>query len=244
MWQGQSVSVVASTYRDRETIRGVVDGLFATGVVDEVVIVDNNAEDGTHEALDGSGARVVDEPRQGLGFGFHTALCSATGDLVITLEVDGTYAPRDILKLLVYSEDFDVVGGTRTSRLLIGDGAQMDGVTRWSNVLYAKAVEVLFNGPHLSDVGCIFRLWSRAAVDHVRSLPLDGGWAYNLDLLLYILRSDLALIEVPVNFKERGGRAVGAGQSMRTAARIAVRMLGIIGRHLVRSSRRTPNVNP
>ena len=244
MWQGRTVSVVASTFRDRHTIRDVVDDLFATDVVDEVLIVDNNAEEGTRTALDGSGARIVHEPRQGLGFGFHTALCSASGDLVITLEVDGTYVARDILKLLVYSDDFDVVCGTRTSRLLIRDGAQMGAVTRWSNVLYAKAVELVFNGPHLSDVGCIFRLMSRRAIDQVRTVPLDGGWAYNLDLLIHLLRSHTSLIEVPVNFQERVGAAVGAGQSFGTAASIAVRMLGIIARHLVRSNRRSPNVNP
>ena len=47
MWNGKDVSVVLMTYAERDSIREVIDGFLATGVVDEVVVVDNNAEPGT-----------------------------------------------------------------------------------------------------------------------------------------------------------------------------------------------------
>ena len=43
MWNDKAVSVVLMTFAERDSIRAVIDGFFATGVVDEVVVVDNNA---------------------------------------------------------------------------------------------------------------------------------------------------------------------------------------------------------
>jgi glycosyltransferase involved in cell wall biosynthesis len=49
MWNGKEVSVVLMTYAERDSIRGVIEGFFATGFVDEVLVVDNNAQPGTRE---------------------------------------------------------------------------------------------------------------------------------------------------------------------------------------------------
>ena len=231
MWKGKSVSVVFSTYRDLETIRACIEDLFATGVVDEVVAVDNNAEAGTKEEILRTKARYCHEPRQGLGHGFQRALREASGDVIVTMEVDGTYRPADVLKLLAYSEDFDVVCGTRTAALLIREGSEMGFFTRWPNVLYAKFVEVLFNTANLTDVGCIFRLMSRPAYERIAHCSMDGGWAFNLDWMLHVIRHRIRFIEIPVNFLPRAGHSVGAGQSKWKAARIAIAMFGFILRH-------------
>jgi glycosyltransferase involved in cell wall biosynthesis len=231
MWKGQSVSVVFSTYRDLHTIRNCIDELFATGVVDEVVAVDNNAEEGTKSEILRTRAKLFVETKQGLGHGFQRALAEATGDILVTIEVDGTYRPSDLIKLLAYSDDFDVVCGTRTASLLIGEGAEMGFLTRWVNVLYAKGIEVLFNTSSLTDVGCIFRLMKRRAYERIEDRPMDGGWAFNLDWMLHIVRTPIRFIEIPVNFLPRSGQAVGAGQSTWMAARIALRMLRLILKH-------------
>ena len=39
MWHGKTVSVVLASYREKDSIRAVIDGYFATGVVDEVIAV-------------------------------------------------------------------------------------------------------------------------------------------------------------------------------------------------------------
>ena len=41
MWNGETVSVVLMTYRERRSIRGVIERFFATGVVDDVFVIDN-----------------------------------------------------------------------------------------------------------------------------------------------------------------------------------------------------------
>ena len=52
MWKGKTVSVVLGTYAERDSIYEVIQGYNATGVVDEIVVVNNNAEPGTKEEVE------------------------------------------------------------------------------------------------------------------------------------------------------------------------------------------------
>ena len=98
MWKGKKVSVVFSTYNEKKTIRKCIEGFFDTGLVDEVIAVDNNAIKGTKEEIKKTKAKYFHEPKQGIGAGYLRALNEATGDIIITTEVDGTYLPRDVIK--------------------------------------------------------------------------------------------------------------------------------------------------
>jgi glycosyltransferase involved in cell wall biosynthesis len=173
MWNGKTVSVVLMTYAERDSIREVIDGFLATGLADEVLVVDNNAEPGTREEVAKTSARLVEEPRQGYGFATRRGLMDATGDLIVLAEPDGTFLPEDLVKLLAYSNECEVVFGTRTTRELIWVGANMSFFLRWGNWAVAKLIEVLFNTSHLSDVGCTYRLLRRG-VGGPRGREHDG----------------------------------------------------------------------
>src|SRR5207302_8078618 len=127
-------------------------------LVDEVLVVDNNAEPGTQEEVARTQARLVHEPLQGYGHATRRGLLEATGDLIVLAEPGGTFLAEDIVKLLVYSGECDVAFGTRTTRDLIWAGANMERFLRWGNWAVAKLIEALFNTNHLSDVGCTYRL--------------------------------------------------------------------------------------
>src|SRR5436305_2136788 len=140
MWNGKSVSVVLMTYAERDSIREVVESFLATGLVDEVLVVDNNAQAGTREEVARTTARLVHEPLQGYGHATRRGLLEATGDLIVLTEPDGTFRPEDIHKLLVYSEECEVVFGTRTTRELVWAGANMARWLRWGNWGVAKMI--------------------------------------------------------------------------------------------------------
>jgi hypothetical protein len=44
MWKDRSVAVVIPTYRESATIRDVIQGFDGLGIVDEILVVNNNAE--------------------------------------------------------------------------------------------------------------------------------------------------------------------------------------------------------
>jgi glycosyltransferase involved in cell wall biosynthesis len=233
MWNGKTVSVVLMTYAERDSIREVIDGFFDAGLVDEVLVVDNNAEPGTREEVRKTRARLVHEPLQGYGYATRRGLVEAKGDLIVIAEPDGTFLPEDVMKLLVYSNECDVVFGTRTTRELIWADANMDWFLRWGNWAVAKLIEVLFNTSHLSDVGCTYRVLRREVAEHVAAGMTVGGNHAGAEIMLLTIVSGARFVEVPVNYLPR------VGVSSVTGKRIAALVVGLRMIRLVLRFRRT-----
>ncbi|MFN8161883.1 MAG: glycosyltransferase family 2 protein [Solirubrobacterales bacterium] len=227
MWEEKRVSVVLMTYAERGSIRRVIDGFFATGVVDEVLVVNNNAEPGTSEEVAQTRAAEVFEPRQGYGHATRRGLTEASGELIVLAEPDGTFLPEDIRKLLVYSNECDAVFGTRTTRELIWHGANMKWFLRWGNWAVAKLVEGLFNTGHLSDVGCSYRLFRREMAGQIAERMRVGGNHAGAEILLLTVTSGARFVEVPVNYLPRVGESSATGDPL-SAISIGLRMVALI----------------
>ncbi len=229
MYKGKKVSVVFGTYNEADSIREVIDGFFATGFVDEVVAVDNNALGNTKEEIEKTKARRVVETKQGYGFAYMRALKEATGDLIVMTEVDGTFDPKDLHKFLLYSEDFPVVFGTRTSRASIWSGAFMPFSVRFGNWAVAKVLEVLHNGPTLTDVGCTYRLIDRKSLEDIKAFfPLShGDGKFSPEMMIWLIRKEKKVIEIPVMYKPRVGVSGYTG-SIWKAAKLGAKMIPMI----------------
>jgi glycosyltransferase involved in cell wall biosynthesis len=239
MWNGKTVSVVLMTYAERDSIRGVIEGFYRTGVVDEVLVVDNNAQPGTAEEVAGTGARLVREVRQGYGHATRRGLLEAAGELIVLAEPDGTFLPQDILKLLVYSRECDVVFGTRTTRELIWAGANMARFLRWGNWAVAKLIEALYNTSHLSDVGCTYRLLRAPTAKQIAASMRTGGSHAGVEIMLLTIVSGARFVEVPVNYLPRVGASSVTGDPLK-AATVGLRMIGLVLSMRRRVSRRCP----
>jgi glycosyltransferase involved in cell wall biosynthesis len=230
MYKNKKVSVVIPTYNEAGSIRAVIDGFFATGFVDEVIVVDNNALGNTKEEIEKTKARrVLESEHQGYGHALMRGLREATGDLIVTCEADGTFEPDDIHKFLLYSDDFPVVFGTRTSRASIWSGAFMPFPVRFGNWAVAKVVEVLHNGPTLTDVGCTYKLISREVLEKLKPLfPLSrGDGKFSPEFMIWTIRKGFEPIEIPVMFKPRIGQSMYTG-SVWKAAKLGFKMIPLI----------------
>ncbi len=211
MWNGKKVSVALPTYNEALSIEEAINGFFKTGVVDEVIVCNNNAAAGTSEAVAKTKAREVFESRQGYGWSCRKAMSEATGDILILSEPDGSFDPQDVFKLLAYSEDFDVVLGSRTKRELIWTGANMGWFMKWGNWAVAKYVEFSFNTTSLTDVGCTMRLMNRKVYDAIQDRFTVGGSHFGPELMLLCIWTKAPLIEIPLNYKRRVGKSMVTG---------------------------------
>ncbi len=227
MWNGQEVSVVLMTYAERDSIRGVIAGFFATGLVEEVLVIDNNAQPGTAEEVRKTSARLVHEPLQGYGHATRRGLLEAHGNIIVLAEPDGTFLPQDLVKLLVYSTECDAVFGTRTTRELIWEGANMARLLRWGNWAVAKMIEVIFNTSHLSDVGCTYKLLRRKTAQHIASEMTVGGSHAGCEIMLLTILSGARFVEVPVNYLPRVGVSSVTGDPLKAVA-VGLRMIQLV----------------
>jgi len=227
MWNSQTVSVVFPAYNEEKYIRPAVEDFFLPGIVDEVVVVNNNSRDRTAEEAAATRARVVHESAQGYGHALRRGLREATGDLVIMAEPDGTFVGRDVMKLLAYADDFEMVCGTRTTRELIWEQANMGWFLRVGNWAVAKLIQTLYDGPSLTDCGCTLRLTRRTALARIQDEFTVGGSHFLPEMVILGLLRGVKIIEVPVNYRGRVGESKITGTFAGTL-RTGFRMIALI----------------
>ncbi len=180
MYLGKKVSIVFPVYNEKENIKNAIEEFLRHPAVDEIIAVDNNSKDGSDKEIQLTSAKYVKETTQGYGAAMRRGMREASGDLIVTVEPDGTFCADDLDRFLVFSQDYEVVFGTRTSRNPVwsgGDpGANMYFSLRMGNWAVVKLLEYLFNGPSFTDVGCSFKLIQRLAYEEIKdSLTVDGN---------------------------------------------------------------------
>lgn len=206
MWARKTVAVIFPTYREKKSIRSAIEEFDASGYVDEIIVVDNNAQEGTKEEVAETRASLIKEPRQGYGRAIRTGIEGTKADLIIIAEPDGTFDGRDVPKLLAYCDDFDTVFGSRTRVALLESNSEMTFVRRLLDVLFGKVISFLYLCGPLSDVGCTLRITNRKGWNKVKRECKADGPMFATEWLLVAVKNKVRFIEIPINFRGRVGK--------------------------------------
>ncbi len=207
MWSKKTVAVIFPTYREKNSIFKAIQEFDSSGYVDEIIVVDNNAEKGTQEQVGKTRARLVIERDQGYGKAIKTGIDATDADLLIVTEPDGTFDGKDVIKLLSYSDDFDIVFGSRTHVPLIKSGAGMHFLRRILDVMLGKLIAFLFLSSTFTDVGCTLRLTNRKSWTKIKKKSKSNGALFATEWQLIAARENIKFIEIPVNYRKRIGRS-------------------------------------
>lgn len=222
------VSVVIPAYNEAASIGHVVRDFRPHA--DEIVVMDNRSSDGTAEIARAAGASVYSQPLRGYGDALRQGLDLATGDILVLVEADATFRAKDLGKLLEYLKDADMVIGTRTTRQLIEQGANMDGLLRWGNVVVGKLVEALWwaREPRFTDVGCTYRALWRDAWQKIRRYMTRDDAAFSPEMMIEMIRVGGRVIEIPVSYYSRRGGESKHSASRWHSVRTGLKMLRLI----------------
>jgi glycosyltransferase involved in cell wall biosynthesis len=118
----KKVSIIIPVYNEKKTIQKCLDKVLSTKIYDfekEIVISDNNSNDGTKELLKNlnhSNVKILfRETNEGKGANIINAISHVSGDIVIMQDADLEYSPDDYEDLVrpFIKYDADVVYGTR-----------------------------------------------------------------------------------------------------------------------------------
>ncbi len=233
MFRERTVSLVIPAYNEEQTIRQVVEEFRTEPHLDEILVVDNNCKDRTAELAAAAGARVVREDRPGYGAALLAGMTAATGEVLVLVEADGSFRARDVVKLLVYLDDAGMVMGTRTTRQMVQQGANMRFLLRWGNVFMAKFLQLCWlrpAEPRFTDVGCTFRALSRATFDKIRPRLRETGPAFSPEMMCAALQERCRVIEIPVTYGNRLGGESKHSDTFGRQARTAWKMFRTIFR--------------
>ena len=197
-----NVSVIIPALNEEEPIAGVVRECFATGVPDQVIVVDNGSTDRTAERAREAGARVATAPR---GYGRACAAgvraLSPECDVVVFIDGDGSDCPEFMRQLVdpIAAGKFDFIIGSRTR------GQREPGSMNFQQVLSGRGAGLivrLLYGVRYTDMSP-FRAIRRDAFTKLNMREETYGW--NLEMQMKAARAGLRILEIPVNHRRRAG---------------------------------------
>jgi len=237
MYKSKRVSVVFPVYNEEENIYNAIISFQSSEFVDEVIVVDNNSTDATKKEIHRTTAKYVHEKRKGYGRALMTGLQKAEGELIITVEPDGTFTEDDIEKFLAYAMQFSVIFGSRTSSSLIWEKAYMPSWVRVGNWICAKELEILFSGPSLTDVGCTYKLIHKSALSEIQHKLHVQGSHFSPHFMITAINSNLNCVEIPVNYKPRIGTSKITGGNVFNTFKLGLYMFVFILLEKIKSAK-------
>jgi glycosyltransferase involved in cell wall biosynthesis len=212
------VSVVIPTFNEASAIAAVIREI-PRDIASEVIVADGGSTDGTQQAAETAGAKVIDAGR-GYGRACMAGAMAATAPAIAFLDGDG--ADRgDLLASIaepVLSGTHDFVIASRTR------GQREPGSMLWHQVSAGRVagwgMGALY-GVRYTDM-CAFRAIRREVLLALDMREMTYGW--NIEMQMKVARAGLRILEVPMPYRCRmGGTSKVAGSlsgTMRASAKI------------------------
>jgi glycosyltransferase involved in cell wall biosynthesis len=200
---GARVSVVIPTLNEAANLPHVLPRI--PGWIDEIVLVDSQSNDGTVEV-----ARqlrpdivVVQQPRLGKGAALRAGFAAARGDIIVTLDADGSTDPAEIpafVGALLAGADF-----VKGSRFAQGGGTDdMEWYRRLGNWGLLQLVRWRFGG-RFTDLCYGYNAFWRHILRHM-DLGDASGFEIETSMNIQALRAGLTVCEVPsIEFRRLNG---------------------------------------
>jgi glycosyltransferase involved in cell wall biosynthesis len=199
-------SIIIPIYNEAESlivlIPALLQSLRALAGTGEIIIVNDGSEDNSLDVLKGEkefqGNLIVIDllSHYGKAIALQSGFDLAQGKIIITLDGDLQHDPHDISKLLdKLQEGYDVVCGWRYPRR-----------DPWLKIWSAKIASFLrksITGEHIHDVGCAFRVFKRATIEHIY---LRGGMHRFFTLIMIRLGYRVGEVQIP-HYPRRFGKA-------------------------------------
>jgi len=174
----------------------------------EVLVIDNCSTDNTAQVARDHGATVIHEPQKGKGNAMRTAFASVRPDsaIVVMLDGDNTYRPKEMLRLIepIESGFCDCVVGSRLGgRLSEGSLHIQNRIANWGYTFLVRQ----FYRANVTDVLSGYFAWDRQALDDLRPHITSGGFAIEMEMITKMIRLDHEVYSVPITYDQRHGHS-------------------------------------
>lgn len=200
-----TVAVIIPAYNEEGAVRANVGDvrrvMDATGILYEIVVVDDGSQDATLAEAEASGARVIHfSENVGYGHALKAGIAATRSDLVAILDADGTYPAEALPEMIDMARSADMVVGDR--------GAQMDNVPllRRPAKKMLTWLACLLAHRRINDVNSGMRVFRRPALENFISL-LPNGFSFTTTITLCMLASNFRVQYLPIAYGKRVGHS-------------------------------------
>ncbi len=210
-----SVSVVVCTLDEEHNVGHVLRKMPPW--IDELIVVDGWSQDRTVEVVRqfAPHARILHQSGTGKGDALRCGVAAATGDVVVTMDADGSHDPTEITNFVAaILQGNDLVKG---SRFLPGGGTRDMPLHRVLANWVLTNLSNLLVGTHLTDVSYGFYAVRPGALR--RFQMVRNGFEGETELIMRFQLAGLRIAEVP-SFESARVHGVGKLRSFRDGSRI------------------------
>lgn len=198
------VSIVLPAYNEEKAIGELIDSIHQTmdkAYQYEIVVVDDCSTDRTAEIAKAKGVRVVERAvTGGSGAARKVGIQVAKGEVIVMLDADGTYSPKDIPKLLEYLPKFDQVNGARTTEQ--GTLKLLRMPVKWA----IKKFACILAGTDIPDLNTGFKAFKKdIMLKYLWAIP--DGFSCVTSMTLAFLCNGYTVKYVPIEYHPRIGES-------------------------------------
>ncbi|KAA5544840.1 glycosyltransferase family 2 protein [Adhaeribacter rhizoryzae] len=201
------INVIIPAYNEEKSIAKVIRDI-PVGLINDIIVVDNNSEDNTFATAQATGATVLKEPRQGYGQACLTGIAYALNKPAhlrpeIIVFIDGDYSdyPEEMPKVLqpILEDKADMVIGSRA----LGNRQKgaMTPQQLFGNWLATSLLKFLYNA-QFTDLGPFRAI----RTDNLVQLGMqDQNYGWTVEMQVKAAKQKLRFTEVPVTYRKRIG---------------------------------------
>jgi len=187
------ISIIIPT-KNESFINQLVQELHSVlvGISHEIIVVDKSSLPPVI-----ADARLIIQKSDGLGKAVLEGLDYARGDVIVTMDGDGSHRPVDVLKLLDKINSCDIVIGSR----FVSGGITKDATHRKLISFVFRKFASLVLGFGIKDSMSGFAAIKKEVYENLRLNPL--GYKINMEIIYKGKKQGYKVCEVPILFEER-----------------------------------------
>ena len=198
------ISVIIPVFNEELTLGNVIERVKAVlrkiGFKYEIIVVDDFSTDRSLELANRQGVKVYSlKKHMGKGYALRAGFAKAKGDIITTIDSDGSHRPEELPSLLtpILQDKADLVIG---SRYLSQKPAAAKKLNAIGVRLFNLLIEV-FTGAEVSDSQSGYRVMKSEVI---RNMSLKSGeYEIESEMLVKTARQGFRVREVPISFEQR-----------------------------------------
>jgi glycosyltransferase involved in cell wall biosynthesis len=200
-----TVSVVIPVFNEEATVGDVVTRTQKTleklGVPYEILVVDDGSSDKSADITKKLEVHVLRKAHQGKGLALRHGFAHAKGELVVTLDGDGSHKPEEIPLVLRYimEDRADFVVGSRFADSEYNK-TKIPKINRAGNGMFNDLIRYM-TGVKITDSQSGFRAIRSSLIKKMRLQSY--GYEVESEMLIKALRMDARVAETPISFVQR-----------------------------------------
>jgi glycosyltransferase involved in cell wall biosynthesis len=186
------ISVVICTLNEAANLLYVLPKI--PSYVSEVIVIDGHSTDGTPEIAKKlrPDANVFEQTGKGKGDALRYGFEIANGDIIVTLDADGSTDPEDMIDfVLPLLHGFDFVKGSR----FLSTEPNLAVLRQFGNKSFVLLTNILFNTKYTDICSGYYSFWKRPLFNGIK--PKKGDFLDEPTLNIRIKKAGLKVIEVP-----------------------------------------------